>query len=331
MRCILSACPGGTKEEEIDMLPKQPIAVPQDAFDTAAALRTRLDAAAAGRYTVGVGLKQTGGEFTDQIALFVYVQEKKPASEVPEAELVPPEFGDYVTDVVRARPILIDDTNRYRPLRGGIQISREHTLADGIFAPSVGTLGATVRSRETGALQLLTCAHVVRQSDLNVYQPAQLFTSPDTNQVGTVFATRNEFSPLFLDCAVIDLNGPLDVEMSVQDIGRVQGVSTQLPALGEVVKKRGLRTLLTHGFVVRLIPSSFVPAVDQFEISGGVPLVTLFAGKGDSGSVVLNASNQVIGLLFAIPDEDLGPGVGSRGLAMPIHNVQEALQVDIAT
>ncbi|RZU40810.1 hypothetical protein [Edaphobacter modestus] len=313
------------------MLPKQPIAVPQDAFDTAAALRTRLAAAAAGPYTVGVGLKQSGGEFTDQIALFVYVQEKKPASEVPEAELVPPEFGGYVTDVVRARPTLIDDTTRYDTLRGGIQISREYTLADGIFRPSVGTLGAIVRSRETGAPQLLTCAHVVRQSDLNVYQSVQLFTSPDTNQVGTVFATRNEFSPLFLDCAVIDLNGSRDAEMSVQDIGRVQGVSTQLPALGEVVKKRGLRTFLTHGFVVRLIPSSSVPAVDYFEISGGVPFVTLFAGKGDSGSVVLNASNQVIGLLFAMPDEDLGPGLGSRGLAMPIHNVQEALQVDIAT
>lgn len=33
----------------------------------------------------------------------------------------------------------------------------------------------------------------------------------------------------------------------------------------------------------------------------------------------------------AIPAEDLGPGLGSRGLAMPIHNVQEALQVDVAT
>jgi hypothetical protein len=88
---------------------------------------------------------------------------------------------------------------------------------------------------------------------------------------------------------------------------------------------------LIHGFVVRLISSSFVPAIDQSEISGGVPFVTLFAGKGDPGSVVLNASNQVIGLLHAIPDEDLGPGLGSRGLAMPIHYVQEALQVDIAT
>ena len=103
------------------MLPKQPIAVPQDAFDAAAELRARLDAAAAGRYTVGVGLKQIGGEFTDQIALFVYVQEKKSASEVPEVELVPPEFDGYITDVVRVRPTLIDDTNRYDSLRGGIQ------------------------------------------------------------------------------------------------------------------------------------------------------------------------------------------------------------------
>jgi hypothetical protein len=136
---------------------------------------------------------------------------------------------------------------------------------------------------------------------------------------------------LFLDCAVIDLNGTRGTQSAIQDIEPVQGVSTQLPDLGEVVKKRGAATLLTHGFVVRLWSSSSVPAYDQIEISGGVPFVTLFAGKGDSGSVVLNASNQVIGLLFAIPNEDLGPGLGSQGMAMPIHNVQEALQVDIAT
>lgn len=311
------------------MLPKQPIAIPQDAFDAAAALRTRLNDAAAGRHTVGVGLKQIGGEFTDQIALFVYVWEKKPASEVPEAELVPRESGGYVTDVVQARPVLIDDTNRYNPLRGGIQISREQTLADGIFAPKVGTMGAIVRSRETGAPQLLTCAHVVKQSDLNVYQPA--FTSLDTDKIGTVFAMRREASPLFLDCAVIDLNGSRDVELSVQDIGPVEGVSTKMPALGEAVKKRGVRTLLTHGFVVGLISSLFMPAVEHILISGGVPFVSVFAGRGDSGSVVLNESNQVIGLLCAIPNEDLGPELGSHGLAMPIHNVQEALQVDIAT
>jgi hypothetical protein len=312
------------------MLPEQPIDVPQDALETAFELRDRLNAAAPGTYKVGVGLKQTRGEYTDQIAIFVYVQKKRPAEDVPKVELVPPEFGGFVTDVVEARPILIDDQTRYDPLRGGIQISKEHTVHDGIFAPPAGTLGAIVRSRGTGEAQLLTCAHVVKFSDFNIYQPGQLFATPFTDIVGTVLALRNEFNPQLLDCAVIDLNGSRNIQTTIEDIGAVQGVSTQMPALGEVVKKRGVRTLLTHGFVVRLVSSPFVPAIDHFEISGGVPFVTLFAGKGDSGSVVLNASNQVIGLLYAIPDEDLGPGLGSRGLAMPIHNVQEALQVDIA-
>jgi hypothetical protein len=233
--------------------------------------------------------------------------------------------------VVESRPTLIDDQARYDPLIGGIQISKEYTIHDGIFAPPTGTLGAVVRNRGTGEHQLLTCAHVVKFTDFNVYQPGQLFATPFADKVGTVSALRNEFNPIFLDCAVIDLNGSRPAHASIADIGPVRGVSLAPPALGEVVKKRGVRTALTHGFVVRHISSASVPAVDRFEISGAVPFLTLFAGKGDSGSVVLNASNQVVGLLFAIPGEDLGAGLGSGGIAIPIHNVQEALQVDVAT
>jgi hypothetical protein len=181
-------------------------------------------------------------------------------------------------------------------------------------------------------LQGLTCAHVVEQSGLQVVQPGQTsLPLPATDIIGTVGDLLSEVDPFKLDCAVIDLNGSRSGQAAIQDIGPVIGVSTQPPALGEEVKKRGMRTLLTLGFVVRLIPSPSAPAFDQFEISGAVPLVTLFAGKGDSGSVVLDESNEVIGLLYAIPNEDLGPGLGSGGLAMLIHNVQEALQVDIAT
>jgi hypothetical protein len=315
----------------MNMVPQRPIPVPFDAYEAAAALREQLNAAAITRYTVGVGLKQTRGEFLDQVALFVYVPKKKPVDAVAEAEVVPPEFGGYVTDVVEAQPMLIDDNARHPTLLGGVQISREHTIADGIFAPRVGTLGAVVRNRGTGRHQLLTCAHVVKLTGVNVYQPGQQSATAFSDIVGTVSALRHESGPQFLDCAVIELNGSRSAETAIQDVGPVQGVALQPPALGEVVKKRGARTLLTHGFVVRHIATSFAPAVDQFEISGAIPLVTVFAGGGDSGSVVLNASNQVVGLLFAIPDADAGNDLGRRGLAMPIHNVQEALQVDVAT
>ncbi|MFF6995433.1 hypothetical protein ACFY93_10795 [Streptomyces sp. NPDC008313] len=313
------------------MLPDQPISVPSDAVEASAALRDLLNAREAGKYTTGVGLKQTGGEFTPQIALFVYVPQKRPSEEVLEGELIPAEFNGYPTDVVEVQPVHIDDTARYDPLCGGIEISRERLIQDGIFAPPTGTLGAVATSRvHGGEARLLTCAHVVQQSGINVYQPGLVSISPFGDVVGTVDTVRREFNPMFLDCATIALNGSRGAKPLVEGIGAVQGALVDLPPLGEVVKKRGKRTLLTFGFVVRLSSSGFVPAIDQIEISGAVPFVTLFAGAGDSGSVVLNANNQAIGLLFAIPREDLGAGLGSGGLAMPIFNVQEALQVDIA-
>jgi hypothetical protein len=314
------------------MMPEVPIEVPPEAYDAAAALRDDLEASAGTKCTVGVGLKQTAGDFSGQVALFVYVPEKKPERDLSAAELVPSEFRGFVTDVVESRPTLIDDDSTYDPLRGGIMMAREHApLEDGIMAPAPGTLGAIVRSRATGVLQFLTCAHVVKSTGRNVYQPRQQSIGSTTDFAGTVTALRDEATPLFLDCAVGTLNGFRSGEASVQDIGQVRGASLQPPGLGEMVKKRGARTLLTQGFVVRITPSVFVPSVNIIEISGGVPFVTLFAGKGDSGAVLLNSNDQVIGLLFAIPAEDLGPGLGSGALAMPIHNVQEALQVDIAT
>ncbi|MER7693757.1 hypothetical protein [Streptomyces sp. NPDC097610] len=117
-----------------------------DAIEASIALRNRLNAREAGKCTTGVGLKQTGGEFTTQLALFVYVPRKRSPEDILEGELVPREFGGYVTDVVEARPTLIDDTARYDLLRGGIEVSRERLIQDGIFAPPTGTLGALVTS-----------------------------------------------------------------------------------------------------------------------------------------------------------------------------------------
>jgi hypothetical protein len=313
------------------MLPERPIPVPQDAIDAVVSLRDRLNAEYAGKYTVGVGLKQIGTEYTDQIAICVQVQHKKPVDDVARDELVPPEFGSYVTDVVELRPVLADDNAPYDPLRGGIQISRNSD--DGVIAPPSGTLGAIVNNRGTGKAQALTNAHVVKQSGRTVFQPGQ--AQPTASVIGTVGAlqwTPNYPYPYYLDCAVVDLDDSLNPpETSVQDIGPVQGVATQLPMLGEVVKKRGMRTSRTDGFVVAIMNTGTAPVYDQFLISGAVPFVSVWAGKGDSGSVVLNASDEVIGLLFAIHDPDLGVDIGSRGMAMPIYAVQEALQVDIAT
>lgn len=308
------------------MPPKRPIPVLQQDFAAATALCNQMNVVAPGKYTVGVGLKQIGREFTDRVALFVCVPEKMSAEDVPEGEFVPPEFYGYVTDVIVQQPVLAADVTRYDPLHGGIQISKPGITVDGLTTINPGTLGAIVRRRQDGSLLLLTNAHVAAALNVDIFQPAQ--GEIGAAIVGTVIDLRDEGSPLLLDCAVIRPNSSRSLQNTIQDIGPVRGVSTGIPALGELVKKRGARTLLTQGFVVRLWPGA-VPAVSEIEVSGSVPFVTLFAGKGDSGSVLLNTSDQVIGLLFAMTIENLGPGLSSGGFFMPINNVHEALQVDV--
>lgn len=48
---------------------------------------------------VGIGFKQTGGHFTDQLALIVNVRQKLPAAELAPADIVPPQIDGVVTDV----------------------------------------------------------------------------------------------------------------------------------------------------------------------------------------------------------------------------------------
>ncbi|GAB4425910.1 MAG: hypothetical protein Kow0031_05630 [Anaerolineae bacterium] len=48
---------------------------------------------------LGIGLKQTNGELTEQLALIVNVRQKLPLSALAPADVVPPEIDGVVTDV----------------------------------------------------------------------------------------------------------------------------------------------------------------------------------------------------------------------------------------
>ncbi len=48
---------------------------------------------------LGIGFKQTSGQFTDQLALIVNVRQKLPLASLAPADVVPPEIDGIVTDV----------------------------------------------------------------------------------------------------------------------------------------------------------------------------------------------------------------------------------------
>ena len=111
---------------------------------------------------VGIGVKETGNQFTEEMSYRVWVAEKKPPEELALTELVPPQIGEFRTDVLTPLRVQEDSgvcgderrtLSEHRPLQGGIAISTDSS--------SYGTLGwfATLDADDTTVL--LTNKHVL--------------------------------------------------------------------------------------------------------------------------------------------------------------------------
>jgi hypothetical protein len=309
-----------------------PIDIPEDAAEALGALAELLQPVIPQELRFGVGFKEVGGELTDAIALVVFVPVKLPPDEIPPEQFVPAEFAGFPTDVVEFQPVLIDDptcralalppdTTPHDPLMGGIQIS--HLVSDGILQRvESGTLGAIVRRRSDAARLLLTCQHVAPTPSDPVQQPA--FGNPGSTDIGSI-----GLGDAPRDCAVIEPDGTRGVEATIKDVGHVRG--TAEVRLFEPVKKRGAVTELTSG---RVIHAFFDPSTSRFE-SFTVAVVPpgIFCWCGDSGSVVLDTGDRVLGLLFSMfvtQTDDQGVPIANVGVAKAIKPVQDALGVDIA-
>src|SRR4051794_39551590 len=73
---------------------------------------------------VSVGLKQSGGRLSDQLCVRVYVNEKKPLAELRPEDTIPLRVHGIPTDVnVVGAFEFSEDNTRYRPIKGGIQIT----------------------------------------------------------------------------------------------------------------------------------------------------------------------------------------------------------------
>src|SRR5262245_34803190 len=97
---------------------------------------------------VGFGQKETAGQYKDDIAIIVFVREKKNEEELAPEQRIPPSFEGYRTDVRVAHQAgfdACDNTAEYDIIQGGIQISSRMNAQTGVFEQ--GTLGSIVRKR----------------------------------------------------------------------------------------------------------------------------------------------------------------------------------------
>ena len=287
---------------------------------------------------VDIGYKEVGGHPTDVVAIRVLVEKKR---DVAPDEEVPPEVGGWPTDVIERRfqlhvliaeeadVVLRADTGTYDPLVGGVSIGPCRSSGGRVLA---GTLGCIVVDTATGRPMLLSNFHVLAvdseaSTGDDVAQPSRLDGGAcATSAVGTL--------------ARWSLGGSVDgavawathrgVACQVPGVGALAG--TAPAAVGAAVRKRGRTTGLTFGTV------DTVDLTLTLDYGGGIGNRTLsrqvgvkpdtsrsasFGGPGDSGSVLVDGANRVVGLYFA------GFEGAGYGVANPIGPVLSALGVGL--
>lgn len=226
---------------------------------------------------------------------------------------------------------------RRRPLVIGCSIGHVKVTA--------GTLGCFVKTRSSGAAMILSNNHVLanenraRRGDA-VLQPGDLDGGTDP---ADVIANLEKFIRLqmsttnFVDAAIAaPATGVKFHSKKLGRFGSLKGLGPDFLDDGAVVRKVGRTTGETEGRVTAFELDNVVVGYDsgnlrfdnQIEIegTGNAP----FSDGGDSGSLIINADNLGVALLFAGGDSG---GSNGRGLtyANPLKTVLDSLKVDLLT
>jgi hypothetical protein len=275
---------------------------------------------------IGVGAKEVGGEISEDFAFRIYVPSKLPADEVPSHWRIPERIHDIATDVLTvSRTTDLVDTRKLRPVRGGISLKNEYVQeGERTLAGTIGCLAKLISSLEVVAL---TCEHVMSAGQATVGvavgQPKYVVSCCccTYNAIGSLLKATKTAQ---LDCAVVKLDDDIANEVEtadglniVDEIGTLTGVAQAV--CFETVTKRGINTGLTTGRVTDILFEG-----SQILIDSADPAKP-FADLGDSGSVIVNSANHVIGLLWAADSATL-----KKGVANHIGPVMNELQIMIA-
>ncbi len=291
---------------------------------------------------VGLGYKSVRGEVTERKSIVVIVEKKSPSDKLKRRHVVPPFLDGVDTDVIETGKFrFLGRTERVRPVPPGVSIghiqvtagtfgavvrdkstgkllilSNNHVLAnatngrdkrakagDPVLQPGVYDNGKPGTDVIGSLLKFVPINPVLEESQCPIAQKVSLAASWFLRFLGgyRLNFQRETLTENVVDAAVAEpLKDDLIVD-SVLELGKITGVGEA--QLGQTVRKSGRTSGLTEGKVrttdvtIRVDMGNGGEAVFTDQI-----MADMVSRPGDSGSVVLNENNQVVGLLFAGSD-----------------------------
>ena len=279
------------------------------------------------------GTKLIGGIDTGKKALVVGVSHKEPLSNLSKKDIVPAKYHGLMTDVQETGEIIALRTDKHRPMPGGVSIGHPQVTA--------GT-GTPVRIQPERHMIIMSNNHVMANSNDAEIDDATLqpgthdggtiedtighlaefvpihFTDEESGCKIALFIVRvlNFLSGFFgrktrlfpyanyvnkVDAALSIPISQDDVVPYILDIGNPTGFCDAI--VGEPVKKSGRTSGLTHGTVTATDGAAKVSYGGKYAIFEDQIITTNIASPGDSGSLVLDADDCIVGMLFAGSDK----------------------------
>jgi hypothetical protein len=303
---------------------------------------------------IGVGYKVKEGIRTDEVSLVVSVKHKVHSSALSPQDVIPDCMDGVPTDVVELGipRALLTPRDRWRPAPPGVSLGHYRISAgtlgclvelDGeIFILSNNHVLADVNHAEVGdpILQPGPADGGTMDDQIAVLEsfvPIDFGTEdPECQVAGTMATMLNRLAELAgshhrleavketpgvnrVDVALARPISPDLVTAEILHIGAPLGVGVAM--LGTPVQKSGRTTGHTLGTITQ------VDATIRIDYEGRVALfenqlvASPMSQGGDSGSAVLDESDQVVGLLFAGSDQ--------ATIINPIDEVLTALNVEV--
>lgn len=190
-------------------------------------------------------------------------------------------------------------SSRYRPIIGGVSIGHEDITA--------GTSGFVAEDPDTGERYLLSNNHVLANTDAGetgdpVLQPAPMHNG---RQVGTLEGAVPIDDGVTVDVAWARTDDDVGLDPRMKGVDTPEDpVSVRSPDPGDTLRKSGITTGVTTGTVEQIDSSVNVRFSNGETVRFTQCIITEnMSDAGDSGSAVVDADGNPVGLMFAGSDK----------------------------